>query len=256
MTFAAVLLQALSMALFALGALTFTALVKGCFYLRRAARERLRLDPGGTVAVAAGSFDFDPGGAAGCVPRIAKFVRRLLNVQYSTHQVVVVLRGSCAPPAASLDRRVSRTRFQAVAGAGSTCGAGDGCPEGRRGGGGGGIDRLGGPRERVRSRLIFAFGGADVEDPSTSAVWSWSPMKPSNRWFGRYAALESLRHWLTRCVTRVPVSGSAILIRKEELWKAGGFDDWPKAVFQRLKGRIAFAPGTSYRLTRRDRGRS
>jgi len=39
-----------------------------------------------------------------------------------------------------------------------------------------------------------------------------------------------------------------MLIRKNSLPAAGGFHEWPAGVLRQLQGRVAYAPGTSYRL--------
>jgi hypothetical protein len=73
-------------------------------------------------------------------------------------------------------------------------------------------------------------------------------MRPTGEWVGRFAALRSVREWLSRCTAKRPAPGAAVLVRKEAVRKAGGFAGPPEAVFRRLPGTVAFSPGVPYRL--------
>lgn len=247
MNLAAVLAQGISMALFALGALVFAGLLRGSLYLRRAAREGLQLDP-----VMVPQSPLAPGISILTAPRDASlesrdFVRRLFALEYR-HQVVLVLNGRAAgdgPVWRNAFSGQDPQRFLVVERPDGPLG------EALQAGAEmaavpliGWVDRGGEFEPDLLSRLAVPM----LEEPATVGVWSWSLVAPSGRWFGRYAALESLRHWLTGCATQVPVPGSAMLIRKDSLLAAGGFHEWPGGVFRRLKGRVAYAPATSYRL--------
>jgi cellulose synthase/poly-beta-1,6-N-acetylglucosamine synthase-like glycosyltransferase len=269
-------LTLLALALFALGGAAFAALLTGCFTLRRMARENWRdlsrallkspLVP--AVAVIAA-----PAGSSAESRRLA---RRLLDLEFGKHELVVALDG---PSKADLEGWIREFRLyrsgRAAAKALATA-AVRGVYESRdpirlavvdkeRGGE---DDALNAAINVATAPLIAWFDPqaeftTDAllrlvapmleEGQRTVAACGFAPAPPAGGLAGLIGGLESLRLWLGRCAAfakwncLVPVPGAATILEREAAVSAGGFRAGIVELVVRLHGR-ARAAGEPYRV--------
>jgi cellulose synthase/poly-beta-1,6-N-acetylglucosamine synthase-like glycosyltransferase len=269
-------LTLLALALFALGGAAFAALLKGCFTLRRMARERWRnlssallkspLVP--AVAVLAA-----PEGSSAESLRLA---RRLLDLEFGKHELVVALDG---PSESDLEvwarefRLYSSGRTPAK---GLNTAAVRGIYESRdpirltvvdkeRGGQ---DDALNAAINATSAPLIAWFDPRDEfttdallrlvapmleEGQRTIAACGFAPPPPAGGVAGLIGGLESLRLWLGRCAALAgwnrlaPVPGAATILDREAVRSAGGFRAGILDLVVRLH-RQARASGSPYRV--------
>lgn len=275
MAWISLVLQAITIFLFVLGMACFVALVKGSFFLRRDARSTTR----DTAAlflksplVPAVSIVATP---PGFTPQSRTFVRRVLDLHYSKHEMVLVLNGpsenemgewirefelSLSARMASEDLRTGQIRaiyessgpFRLVL-----------------------VDKeRGSHADALNAGVNVAaypvVGLADIasdfeptilvtlvrpmlEEPEMTVAVCGERFVPSSGWVGRLKSLETLRLRLTRGAAfaawdmLTPMPGSWSLIRRDEVMKAGGFRGGVAELFFRLHAR-ARSSGKRYRI--------
>ena len=236
------------MTLFTLGALTFAALLRGCLHLRRAAREGLRPDPALLT-----QSPLAPGISVLTSPADAsvdsrEFVRRLVDQQYRPASGGSGTERSGRSGSRAVEKRVFRRDPRRLLLVERKAGPADGGHPGRRGGSGRTAYRLGGPGERVRSRPFVSPGGSNG---------GGSGNRRSVVLVTRPAVARLVRPVCISGITAALVDAAArdkrrsrvrIAVPQECAAKTDGFEDGPAGLFSRIKGRIAFAPDTSYRL--------
>jgi hypothetical protein len=274
----AALVQALMLFLFVTGAAAFGALLKGCYVLRRMARGSTRDDSGvllksplvPSVSVVAAPRDASP--------RTREFVRRLIGLHFSQHEVVLVLddpsprdmetwtqefrlipsnrpavRGNspALPTAAVRGLYRSRDPLRLVVVEKEHAGANDALNAAVNAAIGEMIAIFDPQSEFVPDALLRLIRPM-LEDPvRTTAVCGVAPAPPGAGWAGGLAAIESLRLWLARCAAfagwkmLLPVPGSSLLLRRDTVLQAGGFIAGPVEMFLCLHGQ-ARAAGKLY----------
>jgi len=271
-----VVLGAIVLFLFAVGTLSFVVMAKGCLVLRRMARSTPRFDgnillksplvPKVSVVVA--------------VPDISRksraLVRRLIELHFSKHEVVLVLDG---PDHTELADWTKEFRLSPSA-RGST----DELPAASIRGvyesadplqlvvvdkeRGGFADAMNAGVNVASSAVIGLVDAACrfeptillnlirpmLEDPErTIAVLGVMPPPVAPGLAGQFGTLESLRLWLTRCAAfadwnmLVPVPGVWMLAMRDAIVGTGGFRAGPLQLFLNLHGN-ARASGKPYRI--------
>ena len=232
--------QLAAMALFVSGVASFGLLLKGCFVLRRQARRNaadtvtllLKSPQAPSMSVVAVASDFSP--------ETCSLVRRLIDLHYSNHEVVLALDG---PSPQDFERwvaefhlavtawgtwkpphpvRLSVVRMES-AGTGAAYSAGVAAASGSL------IaffDAAGEFGPEALLRLLPPM----LQDPErTTAVCAVAPVLASGSLIQRFSAIESMRVWLVRYAAfagwnmLVPVPGSCMLIRRDAILRAGGF---------------------------------
>jgi hypothetical protein len=228
------------MALFVSGVVSFVLLLKGCFVLRRQAR-RSATDTGTlllkspqvpTVSVITVASDGSP--------ETRSLVRRLIDLHYSNHEVVLVLDGASAEdfehwiaefhlaatawgtwkPTDPLRLSVVRTEGAGTAGAynaGVTVASGS-------------LIALFDSASEFGAEALLRLLPPMLQDPErTTAVCAVAPVLAATSLIQRFSAIESVRVWLGRYAAfagwnmLVPVPGCCLLIRRDAIQQAGGF---------------------------------
>jgi len=269
-------LGALAAFLFVVSLASFFALLRGSFYLRRFARAQIRDDRAMLLKsplVPAVSLIAT---VADATPASKEFVRRLLEVHYGKHELVLVLDGLGEDDLAvwkqefrlALCRRISDDLLPAKP-----------------------IRGIYAPGDPLRMIVVDKeAGGADdahnaavnvadspligiversaefqpdaflqmvrcmMEDPDRIvAVCGTAPAPHGDNLAARFGALESFRQWLGRCGSLaernmlVAVPGCALLVRRDVLITAGGFRGGNLDMVLRLHN-AAKAGGKPYRI--------
>ncbi len=245
-------LGVLVLLLFGAGVASFVALFRGCFVLRGLARKSLLYDGARLLR-----SPLVPGISIIAAPRDASarsraFVRRLLDLQYGTFEVILALNGP-----SEADRETWKRELRLSPSAGG--GAGELHTTGVRGiyesadalrlvvtdqEPGDEADALNAGVNLARfpvvavideecefdSSLLLRMVVPMLESPErTVAVCTGGPASHAGGLFGGCGALESLRAWLgcatlyTSCDMAAPVARSAVLIAREAILEAGGF---------------------------------
>ncbi|MDR3698255.1 MAG: glycosyltransferase [Candidatus Sulfopaludibacter sp.] len=232
--------QLAAMALFVSGVASFVLLLKGCFVLRRQAR-RSATDTGTlllkspqvpNVSVVAVASD--------CSPETRSLVRRLIDLHYSNHEVVLVLDGVSAEdfehwiaefhlavtawgtwkPTDPLRLSVLRTER---AGTAAAYNAGIAVATGSL------IAFFDAASEFSQEALLRLLPPMLQDPERTTAVCAMAPVLASTGLMQRFSAIESVRVWLGRYAAftgwnmLVPVPGCCLLIRRDAIRRAGGF---------------------------------
>jgi hypothetical protein len=254
------ILVLLVMAMAAFAAAAFHSLFKGCFALRRSLR--------------ANSYDFGslllkspivPGVSVVLAPPDASLesralLRRLLDLTYGRHEVVLVLDG---PSELDLDRWIQNFRLlpeERAIPQGLPTAAIRGCyvsrdpirllvVEKERGGVAdalnagvnaaqypviGLVDR---EADFIPEVLLFLIRPMLGDWEHTVAVCGVAPPPPPTGLAGCIGAVESLRLWLARCAAfsawkrLLPVPGACMLVRRDTVCSVGGFRDGPLELF-------------------------
>ena len=270
--------QALMLFLFATGAAAFGALLKGCYVLRRMSRGSTRDDSAvllkspllPVVSVVATPRDVSP--------ETRDFIRRLIGLHYSEHEVVVVLDGPSPLEMQTWEQefRLSRSYRAAVRDRSPALptAAIRGVYESRdplrlvvvdKEAGGktdawnaavnasaGSVIALFDPQSEFVPDALLRLIRPMLENPrETTAVCGIAPGPAGEGWAGRFAAIETLRMWLARCAAfagwkmLAPVPGSAVLVGRDVVLQAGGFTAGPLELFLQLHG-LARAQGKTY----------
>ena len=269
-------LQAIVALLFAIGIAAFVSLVKGCFVLRRMARDRRpnynaallkspMVPPVSTIAV------FSDASAESL-----QFARRLLELHFGRNEVVIVLDGPSESELAvwSGELRLCASA-RAIAKKLPTKPV-RGVYESRdpirvvvidkeRGGP---VDAWNAAVNACTSPVIGLLDPASDFQPDillrmiqpmvesvdeTLAICGGVSAPPGAGLVAQFGALESLRAWMTRGAafagmnTTLPFPGSAVLVRRNSVVQAGGFTAGPLELFLRLHG-LALAVGKPYRI--------
>jgi hypothetical protein len=262
---AGIIIQVLALLLFALGVLSFVALVKGCFALRRMWRSMRTWDPLPLLR-----SPLVPGVSVIAVPpdvspESREFIRRLLDLHFGNFELVVVLDG---PSGTELDTWRREFRLALLA----RDAVQDLPTKGIRGvyqsrdpyrmvvvdkERGGRADALNAgvnlaalptialidPESSFDPTILLRLAIPMLEDPELAVVCGAIPDPATGGFAANVAALESLRAWMVRCAafsgwrSVVPVPGSALLIRREEILKAGGFHSGPLEMVLHLERR-------------------
>ena len=248
----------IALAIFAAAA--FRALLKGCFELRRSLRAvsqgfdsmllKSPIVPGVSVVLA-------PPDAS---PESRALVRRLLDLHFGRHELVLVLDGPSIP---ELDRWVMEFHLypqERVAPEGLPAAAIRGCYVSRDPirllvvdkQAGGAADAL---NAGVNAAQYPVIGLVDPEADfipelllrlirpmlgdweGTVAVCGVAPPPPARGLAGCIGAIESLRLWLARCAAfsawnrLLPVPGACMLVKREAVRSVGGFRAGPLELF-------------------------
>jgi len=268
-------LQVLATILVIAGGLRFAILMKGCLMLRRQARGHDRDDRAillksplvPTVSVLAVARDFSA--------ETRRFVRRLLTLHFGEHEVVLVLAGmseaerkgwteelrletSKGDPlpgvqaiyqsreplklvVAEIDNADRPTALNAAVNLAS-----------------GPVIALLDPASDFAPDCLLGLIHPMLHDPDgTAAVVGIGPAPGGVG----IEAVELLRNWLGRCAAfaawemLVPISGAAVLLRRDTILTAGGFRDGTLELFLRLHGaarlkrkkfRVGFVPSEAW----------
>ncbi len=253
-------LAMLVIALAILAAAAFRALLKGCFELRRSLRAvsqgfdsvllKSPIVPGVSVVFAA--LDASPESRA--------LVRRLLDLHFGRHELVLVLDG---PPVTDLDRWVMEFHLypqERVVPEGLPSAAIRGCylshdpirllVVDKQAGGmadalNAGVNAaqypvigLVDPEADFIPELLLRLIRPMLADwEGTVAVCGVAPPPPAPGLAGCIGAIESLRLWLARCAAfnawncLLPVPGACMLVKREALSSVGGFRAGPLELF-------------------------
>jgi hypothetical protein len=281
MTVLSTALLAIALFLFLTGMACLGVLVKGCFVLRRLPRAGVNPARDSTILL---KSPLVPPVSVIATPHTTtastKFVRRLLDLQFGNHEVVVVVEDSAT------DFAVWQEEFHLVPTARAfgvplpVSGEVRGVYESRdpiplvvvdkKPSGAGpadaltaGLDAASSPVVAIidescdfDSELLLSLIHPILADPDgTVAVCGIRlPLSSQSGLSARYSELEALRVWLGRCAAFaewkriVPVPGAALLVRRDAVLKAGGFRGGPLELFLDLHGmspspgQIAFAP--------------
>lgn len=272
--------ELLTVFLFAAGAAAFGALVKGSLVLRRMSRGSGREDSAvllksplvPKVSVLAAPRDVSAA--------TRNFIRRLIGLHFSVHEVVVVLDG---PTQAEMDAWTEEfhlaatfrpaVRDQAVTlptaairavyqsseplklvvvekekgGEGDALNAAVNASSGT-------VLALFDPRSEFVPEALLRLIRPMLENPRTvTSVCGVAPGPVAEGLPGRYGAISVLRSWMTRCAAfsgwkmLLPVAGRAVLVRRDVVIEAGGFTAGPVELFLQLHG-IARAQGNPYEV--------
>jgi cellulose synthase/poly-beta-1,6-N-acetylglucosamine synthase-like glycosyltransferase len=272
----AAVLMLLALALFTLGGAAFAALLKGCFTLRRMARESWRnlspallkspLVPAVAVLAAPPDSSEESRGLA----------RRLLDLEFGRHELVIALDGpsesdleiwtrefrlyrSGRTPANDLDTAAVRGIYEsrdpirlAVV---------DKEPGGQDDALNAAINVASAPliawfdprAEFTADALLRLVAPVLEEGRRTIAACGFAPPPPADGMAGLIGGLESLRLWLGRCAALAgwnrlaPVPGAATILDREAVRSAGGFRAGILDLVVRLH-RQARASGEPYRV--------
>ncbi len=269
-------LGALAAFLFMVSLASFFALLRGSFYLRRFARTQIRDDRAMLLKsplVPAVSLIAT---VADATPASREFVRRLLEVHYGKHELVLVLDGL-----EEADLAVWKQEFRLSP---SNRLADDLLPTAA-------IRGIYEPGDPLRMVVVDKEHGGDddsrnlainvadspligfvergsefqpdaflqlvrcmLEDPDRIvAVCGTAPVSSGDTMAARFGALESFRMWLGRCGSLAErnmlgaVPGCAVLVRRDMLITAGGFRAGNLDMFLRLH-KAAKAAGKPYRI--------
>ena len=268
--------QAVALLLFALGIGAFLSLVRGAIVLRRialAGRQNYTpvllkspmVPPVSTIAV-------PPDASAGSI----QFTRRLLELHFGKNEVVIVLDG---PSEAEME--IWREEFHLCPSARVIGGKLQTEPvravyesmdpirvvviDKEKGGA---VDAWNAAVNACTSPVIGLLDPANDFHPEvllrliqpmleaadeTIAVCGGVPVPPGSGLIAQFAALESLRAWMTRGAAlsdankTLPFPGSAVLVRRNAVVQAGGFTGGPLELLLRLHG-LALAAGKPYRI--------
>jgi cellulose synthase/poly-beta-1,6-N-acetylglucosamine synthase-like glycosyltransferase len=262
--------------LFIFGGLAFMALVKGCLVLRRLSRTasledtavllKSPLVPAAAVITVADE----------CSPEAREFVRRLLDLHFGNHEVILVLDG---PGAAAMEAWTREFRLRrSPRSAHRTLPASDvhGVYESsdplrllvvhkEKGSEGDSLNAgvnaaaapvicVVDPESEFEPTLLLRLIRPMLEDPDrTIAVCGVAPPPLVDTQAGRIGALELVRMWLARCAAFdgwgmvVPVPGAGVLVRRDTIVDAGGFFAGRLELILHLHGR-ARATGKPYRV--------
>ena len=269
-------LTLLALALFALGGAAFAALLKGCFTLRRMARKSWRnhspallkspLVPAVAVVTA----------AEGSSPESRRVARRLLDMEFGKHELVIALDG---PSEADLEvwiREFRLYRSRRAPANDLVTAAVRGVYESRdpirmavvdkeRGGEDDALNAAINvavaplitwfdPRAEFNSDALLRLVAPMIEEGQpTIAACGFAPPPPAGGMAGLIGGLESLRLWLGRCAAfagwncLVPVPGAATILDRQAVVLAGGFRAGILELVVRLH-RMARAAGEPYRV--------
>ena len=262
--------------LFMVSLASFFALLRGSFFLRRFARAQIRDDRAMLLKSPLVPALSMIATVADASPASREFVRRLLEVHYGKHELVVVLDGLSAE-----DVEVWKNEYRLVT---SRRPADELLPAAP-------IRSIYEPRDPVRMVVVEkeAGGGDDslncavnvadspligiverdaafqpeaflqlvrcmLEDPDrVIAVCGTAPAPHGDNLAARFGALESYRQWLGRCGSLVErnmlvgVPGCAMLVRRDMLISAGGFRAGSLDMCLRLH-KAGKASGKPYRI--------
>ena len=232
--------QLAALALFVSGVASFALLLKGCFVLRRQAR-RSATDTGTlllkspqvphvTVVTVSSGF----------APETCSLVRRLIDLHYSNHEVVLVLNGTSAE---DFERWVAE--FHLAITAWGTWKPPDPARLAviRTESSGTAAAYAAGIAVATGSLIAFFDAAAEfgpetllrllppmLQDPEkTTAVCAVAPVLAAGSLVQRLSAIQSVRVWLGRYAAfagwnmLVPVPGCCLLIRRDAIQRAGGF---------------------------------
>jgi hypothetical protein len=232
--------QLAAMTLFFSGALSFVLLLKGCFVLRRQSR-RSATDTGTLLlkspqvpAVSVVTV------VSGFSPETRSLVRRLIDLHYSNHEVVLVLD---TPSPEDFEHwttefhlaattwgtwkttdplRLSVVRTEA-AGTAAAYNAGVAVATGSL------IAFFDAASEFTQEALLRLLPPMLQDSERTTAVCAVAPVLAARGLLQRFSAIESVRVWLGRYAAfagwnmLVPVPGCCLLIRRDAIQRAGGF---------------------------------
>ncbi|HLK69066.1 MAG TPA: glycosyltransferase family 2 protein [Bryobacteraceae bacterium] len=274
----AIVLLVVVVLLFAMGTMSFIAMMKGCFFLRRLARTTPRYDsnillksplvPAVSVVVPIPDVS----------PESREFAQRLAELHFGKHELVLVLDG---PSEMELETWTKEFRL-CLSARGATedlpCKAIRGIYESRdplrlvvvdkeRGGL---ADALNAginvaaspvigfvePDSHFEPTVLLSLIRPMLDDPGrTVAVCGVMPAPGTAQasWATRFGELEMVRMWLARCAgfagwnRLVPVPGTSMLILRDAIIKMGGFPGGPLELFLHLHGN-ARASGKQYRV--------
>ncbi len=252
------LVLVIALAIFALAC--FVALVKGCFELRRRVRAtssdfgsvllKSPIVPG--VSVICGPPDVSPESRA--------LVRRLLDLHFGRHEVVLVLDD---PPPAVLERWIqefhlyrqervvpqdlpsaavrgyylSRDPIRLLVVDKQPGGAADAFNAGVNAAQYSVIGLVDGEAEFIPEILLRLIRPMLGDWERTVAVSGVAPPPPAPGLAGSIGAIESLRLWLARCAAfqawnkLLPVPGAFLLVQRDAVRSIGGFRDGPLQLF-------------------------
>ena len=232
--------QLAAMALFVSGVVSFGLLLKGCFVLRRQARRNaadtvtllLKSPQAPSLSVVAV--------ASGFSPENCELVRRLIDLHYSNHEVVLVLDD---PSAQDFERWVAEFHLAVTAwgtwkpphpvrlcvvkteSAGTAAAYGAGVAAA-----GGSLIAFFDAAGEFGPEALLRLLPPMLQDPErTTAVCAVAPVLEAGSFMQRFSAIESMRVWLVRYAAfagwnmLVPVPGSCMLIRRDAIQRAGGF---------------------------------
>ncbi len=274
--FLSLAISAVSLILFVLGGFSFISLVKGCMVLRRFSRTtafedgaillKSPLVPAVSVVVVANQFK----------PEARQFVRRLIELHFGSHEVVLVLDGvtsddfqrwvidfhlspsvrgsSGALPCAEI-RGIyeSRDPIHLVVVNKEPGGEADALNAGVNVAGSP-VIALFDPDSEFEPTILLRLIRPLLEDPEqTLAVCGVAPPPAAATLAGRIGALEWLRIWLARCAAfsgwniLLPVPGSTVLVQRRAIIHAGGFCAGPVELILDLHG-TARKSGKPYRI--------
>jgi hypothetical protein len=260
-----IIVQILAALLFVFGVVSFAALVKGCFELRRLARNVRWWDP-----VPLLRSPLVPGVSVIAIPRDVspesrEFIRKLLDLQFGTFELVIVLDGPSETELETWRREFrlsllardavqdiptkpirgvyrSRDPYRLVLVDKELGGAADALNAG--------INlaalptiALIDPETAFQSTILLRLALPMLEEPDIAVVCGAAPDPTSGGLAANLAALESLRAWMVRCAafsawnTLVPIPGSTLLIKREAILKAGGFRTGPLELVLRIERR-------------------
>jgi cellulose synthase/poly-beta-1,6-N-acetylglucosamine synthase-like glycosyltransferase len=263
-------------ALFALGGAAFAALLKGCFTLRRMARQSWRNHSPALLKsplVPAVAVITAPAGSSAESRRLA---RRLLDLEFGKHELVIALDG---PSEADLDVWIQEFRLyrsgRTAAGPLATA-AVRGIYESRdpirlavvdkeRGGEDDALNAAINvaaapliawfdPRAEFTTDALLRLTAPLLEEGRpTIAACGFAPPSPAGGMAGLIGSLESRRLWLSRCAAfagwncLAPVPGAATILDREAAISAGGFRAGVLELVVRLH-KLARAGGEPYRV--------
>ncbi len=274
------ILQLIVLFLFATGALAFGAMVKGCYFLRRWNRTTPRYE--GSIVLRSPLVPSVSvlATAADASEKSRQWVRRLEELHFSTHEVVLVLNGASeedlavwisdfhlAPSSrvatADLPAPAVRAVYEAPAPSKLVLVRQEESPLPHIWNTGVNFSAhtvvaLLDPDSEFEPTILLSLIRPMLEDPGrTIAVAGVMPPATPDGWAGRFRALEWLRLWLARCAAfagwnlLLPVDGSSLLALRDAVVKTGGFVAGPLELFLNLHGhcrgtgkeyRVAFVP--------------
>ena len=284
------LVQLLMLLVFAAAAAAFGALLKGSSVLRRVVRGATRDDSAillKSPLIPVVSVIATPSDAS---LKARALVRKLIGLHYSEHEVVLVLDGPSPDEMQDWTEEFRLVPSNRPAVCGPSSGIGVAAVhaiyasrdplhlvvvEKARGGeadalnagvnaAAGAVLALFDPQSEFAPDALLRLIRPMLEDPeTTAAVCGVAPAPPAEGWVGRFAALDSLRLWLTRCAAfpawkmLLPVPGCTVLLRRDSVLEAGGFTAgpiemvlrlyaWARATGKELSVGLVPAPAVSY----------